>query len=285
MRRSRSCLQKTLAFPKPLYITDKANGRIISAWHDIPLRPKGDPSIVNFINEIPKGTTPPKLEVDVTTPFSSIVQDKAKDGSPRHYKLDTLIHYGALPQTYENPEHIDAKTGQLGDGDPLDVCEIATHRKTHPGMVYRVKVLGVLAMIDGGETDWKVLAVRTDDPLAQQCDDLAKTSSMPKAVLLLADKVREWFRVYKVPEGKGENSFSFDGRWLGRDDALDVIQSTHQQWRDVVSKKIDVKSTKKAPWLPPSGWIMPDENYLQPREREQSQLTTSVTDVTDHQPS
>lgn len=32
----------------------------------------------------------------------------------------------------------------------------------------QVKVLGALAMIDGGETDWKILAVRTDDPLAQQ---------------------------------------------------------------------------------------------------------------------
>jgi len=35
------------------------------------------------------------------------------------------------------------------------------------GSVYAVRVLGALAMIDGGETDWKVLAVRTDDPLAQ----------------------------------------------------------------------------------------------------------------------
>lgn len=279
MRRSRNLLLK-FAFPKPLYITDNSNGRIISAWHDIPLRPKGDPSIVNFITEIPIGEKPPKLEVDVTKPFNSIVQDKAKDGSPRHYKLDTLIHYGALPQTYENPEHVDAKTGQYGDGDPLDVCEIATHRTSHPGMVYRVKVLGVLAMIDGGETDWKILAVRSDDPLAQQCDDISKTSTTPKAILQLADKVREWFRVYKVPEGKGENSFSFDGRWLGRDDALEVIQSTHQQWRDVVDKKIVVKSTKKAPWLPSNGWVMPSEDYLQPHEKGTSRLLTGVVDST-----
>jgi hypothetical protein len=36
------------------------------------------------------------------------------------------------------------------------------------GNVYQVRVLGALAMIDGGETDWKLLAVRTDDPLAEQ---------------------------------------------------------------------------------------------------------------------
>lgn len=34
------------------------------------------------------------------------------------------------------------------------------------GEVAAVKVLGVLAMIDDGETDWKVLCLRVDDPLA-----------------------------------------------------------------------------------------------------------------------
>ena len=33
-----------------------------------------------------------------------------------------------------------------------------------PGQVIQVKVLGVLAMIDEGETDWKVIAVNADDP-------------------------------------------------------------------------------------------------------------------------
>jgi inorganic pyrophosphatase len=76
-----------------------------------------------------------------------------------------------------------------GDGDPIDVCEIAVHRTTHPGAVYRVKVLGVLAMIDGGETDWKVLAVRDNDPLARTVNDIA---SAPDSVLQLAEEVKEW---------------------------------------------------------------------------------------------
>ncbi|RYG55613.1 hypothetical protein EON66_04880 [archaeon] len=36
------------------------------------------------------------------------------------------------------------------------------------GSVYAVKVLGALGLVDGGETDWKILAVRTTDPIAQQ---------------------------------------------------------------------------------------------------------------------
>ena len=38
-----------------------------------------------------------------------------------------------------------------------------------PGEVIQVKVVGVLAMIDEGETDWKLLAINTDDPLAYHC--------------------------------------------------------------------------------------------------------------------
>lgn len=34
------------------------------------------------------------------------------------------------------------------------------------GDVIRVKVLGVLAMIDEGETDWKVIAINVEDPEA-----------------------------------------------------------------------------------------------------------------------
>ena len=35
-----------------------------------------------------------------------------------------------------------------------------------------VKVLGVLAMIDDGETDWKVFCIRVDDPLAGCINDV-----------------------------------------------------------------------------------------------------------------
>lgn len=31
-----------------------------------------------------------------------------------------------------------------------------------------MKVLGVLAMIDEGETDWKVIAINVDDPEAKE---------------------------------------------------------------------------------------------------------------------
>lgn len=37
-----------------------------------------------------------------------------------------------------------------------------------PGQVIQVKVLGILAMIDEGEMDWKVIAINADDPEAKK---------------------------------------------------------------------------------------------------------------------
>lgn len=191
-----------------------------------------------------------------------------------------LIHYGCLPRTYEDPAHKDRWTGLLGDGDPIDVCDIAVGRAPAPlpGAVYRVKVLGVLAMIDGGETDWKVLAVRADDPLAAQVDDVADALRTPVAVLRLADAVREWFRLYKVPEGKGENSFAFEGRWLGRDTALEVIADTHAQYARLLAAPRAAKPAKGAPWLPPAtGWAPPADDYLQGDAARSADLLTGTT--------
>jgi inorganic pyrophosphatase len=42
-----------------------------------------------------------------------------------------------------------------GDNDPVDVVEIGSSQLKMGG-VYRVKPLGVYAMIDDGELDWKV---------------------------------------------------------------------------------------------------------------------------------
>lgn len=69
----------------------------------------------------------------------------------------------------------------------------------------------------------------------------------------------------QVPEGKGENSFAFDGRWLGAADALSVIEATHRQWQRaldtrpkpqlaaVFGEAAVLAAAAKGPWLPPLG--------------------------------
>ena len=137
-----------------------------------------------------------------------------------------MFNYGALPQTWEDPKHVEADTGAAGDDDPLDAVEFG-YRAMHTGAVAPVKVLGVLAMIDDGETDWKLLVLRADDPLAARCNDVADLErELPGAVAAL----REWLRVYKVPEGKPRNAFGLGERAMPRDYAMRVVADTHAAW-------------------------------------------------------
>lgn len=121
-------------------------------------------------------------------------------------------NYGALPQTWEDPRrrHPDTRAG--GDNDPLDACEVG-RRIARTGDVVRVRPLGVLALLDGGQTDWKVLVVDVRDPLADKLHDIGDVETHLPGLL---DATRDWFRIYKVPDGEGPNNFAFGGRWKGR---------------------------------------------------------------------
>ena len=58
-----------------------------------------------------------------------------------------------------------------GDNDPVDVVEIGSVQ-CQQGGVYKVKPLGAYAMIDDGELDWKIVCIRTDDPMADVLNDI-----------------------------------------------------------------------------------------------------------------
>ena len=121
--------------------------------------------------EIPKETAA-KMEVATDEPRTPIKQD-IKKGKLRFYPYNINWNYGCLPQTWEDPEHKVADLGGVGgDNDPVDIVEIGSAR-CDMGGVYPVKALGALAMIDDGEVDWKVLAIRADDPLAAKLNDVA----------------------------------------------------------------------------------------------------------------
>uniref|UniRef100_A0A8C0TS83 inorganic diphosphatase n=1 Tax=Canis lupus familiaris TaxID=9615 RepID=A0A8C0TS83_CANLF len=82
-----------------------------------------------------------------------------------------ICNYGAIPQTWEDPGHNDKRTGCCGDNDPIDVCEIGS-KVCARGEILRVKVLGILAMTDEGETGWKIIAINVDDPDAANYNDI-----------------------------------------------------------------------------------------------------------------
>lgn len=208
-----------------VYLHDAATGRRISPWHDIPLRVPGEKQVFNFLNEIPRGTNA-KMEMATDEAFTPIKQD-VKKGALRFLKHGNVLHnYGCLPQTWENPKEIHPSTNLPGDGDPIDVIEIGS-RVAKMGEVYPVKALGVLALIDEGETDWKVLAIAVEDPKAPLLNDIDDVEKhMPGVV----DAVREWYRIYKVADGKPPNEYAFGGKARSREFTHEVIQDTHRAY-------------------------------------------------------
>lgn len=207
------------------------SGKEVSPWHDIPLH-AGD-GFFNAVFEIPK-MTKPKMEVAVKEEGNPIAQD-VKKGKLRDYHGPIFWNYGMLPQTWEDPNVKHPETKCAGDNDPLDVVEIGSE-VIPQGSVQPVKVLGVLAMIDDGELDWKIIAVRKSDPLASDLNDI---QDVEKKLPGVVSGIREWFRWYKTPDGKPLNAFGYEEKALNKAEALKAIEEGHEAWQKLRSGKTD----------------------------------------------
>jgi len=219
-------------------ITQNLKRTQISPWHDIPLRagtcPKKGSQLYHAVIEIPKWTRD-KFEIATGETYNPIKQD-VKDGALRKLEFYQMFNYGALPQTWEdpNPEKNNADTGYRGDNDPIDCVEIGA-RKAEVGAVLVVKVLGVLAMIDDDETDWKLIVIDKDDELADRLDDVRDLHQLLPG---LVEGIVDWFTHYKTALGKKPpNKFAMKGEAKNREYAETIIMETHQYWQELLGGK------------------------------------------------
>lgn len=227
--------------PSHLVYVENAEGQVISPFHDIPLWADEQKGIANMICEIPRFSNA-KLEISKEEPMNPIKQD-IKKGKLRFVKNLFPYHgyiwnYGAFPQTWESPMEVDEGTGCRGDNDPLDCIEIGGDVMAS-GSVHPVKVLGVMALLDEGETDWKVIVINTQDPLAAKLNDIADVQEHCPGLI---EATRDWFRNYKIPDGKPANEFAFDGQVKDRAFALQVIRSTGKSWHELITGAIPAKT-------------------------------------------
>jgi len=151
---------------------------------------------------------------------------------------------GCFPQTWEDPTfiHPDAN-GCRGDNDPLDVCEIGA-RIVKPGAIRPVKVLGVLLMIDEGECDWKVVVIDAEDKWAPFMNDIQDVEEQLPGML---DAIREWYRTYKIPDGKPPNVFGLDEKFMDKKYAVGVIDECHHAWEELISGEKERTLDEHAP--------------------------------------
>jgi len=225
-----------------VYTRDTATNQFVSPFHDIPLKQSGD--VFNMVVEIPRWSNA-KMEISKAHALNPIVQDVKKEklrfvNNIFPYR-GYLWNYGALPQTWEDPNEIEKLTGCIGDNDPLDVCEIGSviHER---GSVIGVKVLGAIGLIDEGEADWKVIAIDVNDPLSAKLNDIADVEAQCPGLMAAT---LDWFKIYKIPTGKPANHFAENGKVYDRAFALATIEHDHASWSKLINGGYDAEPAKK----------------------------------------
>ncbi|GAA5543412.1 MULTISPECIES: inorganic diphosphatase [Brucella] len=142
----------------------------------------------------------PQKEQDGKEFFTAI---EIPQGSFTKYEIDdktghiVVDRYQSMPVIY--PANYGSITSTLaGDGDPLDAL-VYTREPIVPGAIIKVRPIGVLKMIDGGEKDDKIVAVPASD-IDPTYDNIKEVADLPK---IEQQRLEAFFRVYKqLPEGR-----------------------------------------------------------------------------------
>lgn len=164
--------------------------------------PIGDhaPDVFTVVVEIPKGSAN-KYEYD---PAQGVFKLDRTLYSPMHYPGD----YGFVPSTI------------AADGDPLDAL-VLVESATFPGCVIEARAVGLLAMVDQGIEDLKLLCVPTRDP---RQETVANYSDVHPHRLR---EIEHFFGIYKELEGKQTETRG----WMSADEARRVIVSASERFR------------------------------------------------------
>lgn len=171
---------------------------------------------VNAFIEIPAGT----IEKWEMSPDGKTFMQELEKNGPR--KIDYLpypINYGFIPQTL-----LSKSVG--GDGDALDIVIIGPQIKR--GSIVKVKVIGMIEMVDKGELDTKILSVLIKDEL-----NISKVNSLKdlkKNYIGVLEIILIWFENYKQISLKTKNI-------LGKQRSLEEIRLRHNDFLSEVKNR------------------------------------------------
>lgn len=156
------------------------------------------PEELNVIIEIAQGSN---VKYEVDKDLDILIADRFSHGA-MYYPFN----YGYVPGTLAE------------DGDPLDVCVIASE-PVIPGAVLKSRVIGMLEMEDEAGIDTKIIAVpgKKVDPIYR---DIESIDELPE---MLRQRIKNFFDRYKdLEEGKWVKT----GEFKPKADALEAVKKT-----------------------------------------------------------
>lgn len=158
--------------------------------------------------EIPTGSID-KWEVDHKT---GKLEWETRNSKPRKINfLGYIGNYGFIPQTLS------------GDNDPLDIIVLSS--SVNRGDILKVKILGMLKLMDHGEEDNKVIAILDNEIPFKNINTLSDMLLIHPNVISM---VRDWFTGYKQA-GK----MIFMG-YETKNSTIKYIEKAHKKWKQIV---------------------------------------------------
>jgi len=172
----------------------------MNIWHDISaerIKPEDFIAVV----EIKKGS---KVKYELDKETGMIILDRILHTST-HYPAS----YGLIPHTYAD------------DGDPLDVL-ILCSEPLAPLTLVRAYPIGVIVMVDEGDSDEKIIAIPFEDPTYNVYRSI---DALPYHTF---SEMRHFFSVYKALEHKDTAVTEIKGPRV----AVEVVQRAIELYQE-----------------------------------------------------
>lgn len=208
-------------------------------WHGVPIGEKAPEVVTAFIEIVPTDTV--KYELDKSSGFLKVDR-------PQKFSNIYPTLYGFLPQTFcgdENGALCGRKTGRtgiVGDGDPLDICILSEKSISHGDILVQAIPIGGLRMLDGSESDDKIVAVLQGDAVYGGWKDIWQC---PEELIA---RLKHYFLTYKQHPGAREPHVEITHVY-GREESFEVIESCRVDYRNRYG---DVAALLEAVTAPPT---------------------------------
>ncbi|MCH2145665.1 MAG: inorganic pyrophosphatase [Phycisphaerales bacterium] len=185
-------------------------------WHGLAVGDDPPSEVDAFIELTPFDVI--KYETDKRTGYLRVDRPQRTSSTPP-------TPYGFIPRTWCGSRVAAlSPTSNAGDKDPLDICVLTERPVNRTEILLKARVIGGIAMIDGGEADDKIIAVMVRDAVYGKAEDL---SDIPTALI---DRLQHYFSTYKMVPGVPD-AVTIAGTY-GREHALKVIRASMEDYEE-----------------------------------------------------